>query len=501
MGNFYLPSGEGLCRRQEVRVCVNLQKLLKNIYSKSIPDVFKDLEIKAIHCDSRKVEQGSLFVACQGRECDGEDFIEEAIKKGAGVIFSRKKYENLLVCCLSVEDTHQFLRNVTKHFYGDFSKKIGSIGITGTNGKTTVCYLLDSILAENKKQCGIIGTIHHRIGKNIFVAQNTTPGFLENQKFLASMIEENMDYSLMEVSSHALDQGRVDGIDFRQGIFTNLTDEHLDYHQTKEDYFFAKSHLFTGLSHTATAIMNIDDEHGKRMINKIVGNVMTYGIKNRADVMAKNIQSSIEETLFILTSSSGEIEIQTSLIGLYNVYNILAAAASSLAEGVDLEIIQKGIKNLACVPGRLERVDFSQPYTIFIDYAHTEDALANVLQSIKRVSASRIILVFGCGGDRDKTKRAPMGHVAEQLADVAIITSDNPRGEKPQVIIEEIIQGFEKDNYCIIENREKAIKKALDMAEKDDIVLITGKGHESYQVIGNQKIPFNERAIIKQCLR
>jgi len=477
---------------------MKLQELLKGIYSKSIPDLFKDLEIKAIQCDSRKVEPGSLFVACQGQVCDGEDFIDEAIKKRAAVVVSKQERSSSEKCCLSVEDTYQFLRDVTKRFYGNLSKDINSIGITGTNGKTTVCHLIDAIFSADEKSCGMIGTIYHRMGKKFFDSQNTTPGFLENQKILVSMIEEQLDYCVMEVSSHALDQGRVDGIDFRQGIFTNLTDDHLDYHQTKQDYFLAKSHLFTGLSNKAAAITNIDDEYGKKMIDHVAGETITYGIKHQADVMAKNIQCGIMKTTFSLTSAFGEVEIQTSLIGIFNVYNILAAAASALAEGVNLETIQRGIKRFSCVPGRLERVDAGQPYTIFIDYAHTEDALSNVLRSIKQVSSSRIILVFGCGGDRDKTKRKPMGKIAGQLADISFVTSDNPREENPDSIIQEIIQGFEKDNYIVIKNRKEAIEKALAMAEKDDIVLITGKGHETYQIIGNQKIPFNEKEIIKE---
>ena len=479
---------------------MKLEQLLQNINFQTASKGFKNIEVSGIYCDSRKVQQGGLFVACRGYDFNGEIFIKEAIEKGAKVICSEQEYKDASVCCLTCEDTKVFLRQVTRNFYGDISQKTYVVGITGTNGKTSICYLIESILNTDNKKCGVIGTINHRIGNKTFASENTTPGFLDNQKFLASMREEKAKYCLMEVSSHALVQGRVDEIYFQQAIFTNLSDEHLDYHQTKEEYFLAKAQLFTKLSSSSTAIINGDDKYGQCLLNKINGQIMTYGINNSADVMAKNIQCDLDKTVFTLHSYRGEGEIQTSLIGLHNVYNILAAITSAFILNIDLSIIQKGIYNFKGVPGRLERVDYGQDFSIFIDYAHTEDALRNVLTSIKNVSAQKIICVFGCGGDRDKSKRASMGKVVEQLADVVILTSDNPRGENPQDIINDIIQGFEKENYCVIENRKEAIYKALNLAEENDIVLIAGKGHEDYQIIGKKKYPFNEKEIIKQCL-
>jgi len=484
---------------------MKIKKLFKDIYPHPIPLEFEDFEVTAIRCDSRQVKEGDVFVACQGVERDGAKFIDAAIQNGAKIIVRGSPNTPPVsvkggVCFLSEIDPTYILRKMARRFYGNPSEKIRVAGITGTNGKTSIAYLLEAILKAAGKHCGVIGTVNHRMGKKIFASNNTTPGYLDNQRFLSMMVEEKMDYGVMEVSSHALDQGRVEDIDFRLGIFTNLTNEHLDYHQTKEEYFIAKSKLLTNLSVNAMAIINGDDGYGQKLLPMISSGIRTYGINCPADVMAKNIQYAIDGTTFTLISPLGEYQINTPLIGRHNVYNVLAAVAGSLAEGIAMKDIQQALKVFSCVPGRLEMVDCGQLFTIYIDYAHTPDALANVLQSIKYVSEARVILVFGCGGNRDKTKRAPMGMIASQLADISIVTSDNPRGEEPGLIIQEIMSGFENENFIIKENREEAIKEALLIAREGDIILIAGKGHEIYQMIGDQKLPFNERTIIQELI-
>ncbi len=482
-----------------------LEALLKGIYPHELNEAYRQTDIAGIYCDSRRVKTNSLFVATKGSSSDGANFINQAIDNGASVVVSHKPRDKYCiekkVCYLTVEDASQFLRDVAKRFYGQPSEKVCTIGITGTNGKTTVAYLIESILHQAKKICGVIGTVNHRIGSRIFPSKNTTPGFLDNQEFLASLVEQNIDYCVMEVSSHALDQGRVDGIDFKQAVFTNLSHEHLDYHENHENYFEAKSKLFTGLSSTSVAAVNNDDPYGQRLIPQISSGIKTYGIGRPADIMAKDIQLHINGSQFQLCTPDGNVPVHTALMGMYNIYNILAAVSVCLNEGIPLNEIKEGIEKLSCVPGRLERVDCGQDFAIFIDYAHTEDALVNVLQAIKDISKGRLILVFGCGGDRDKTKRPLMGRVAGQLADISIVTSDNPRNEDPQSIIDQVVEGFEGDNYVSILDRKEAIRKALGMALQDDVVLLAGKGHEDYQIIRGKKGAFNERLVIEEILK
>ncbi|VAX36046.1 UDP-N-acetylmuramoylalanyl-D-glutamate--2,6-diaminopimelate ligase [hydrothermal vent metagenome] len=466
-----------------------------------------NLGITSITCDSRQVVPGAMFVACKGLNCQGDDFIDEAICKGAKVVVSEKKGVRHLFSkkvpdpfFLKVENSQDFLRQVARQFYGNPSEKIRVIGVTGTNGKTTVVYLIESILKIIGKKCGVIGTINHRIGDKVYPSHNTTPGFLENQQWLTRMVAAEVDYCLMEVSSHALDQERVDGIDFRQAIFTNLTDEHLDYHQTREKYFLAKAKLFKNLSKQAYAILNKDDAYCSTLSDMTIAKPITYGINVEADVMAKEIQSNIQGTCFVLQYKEEQALIKTRLIGNYNIYNILAAATVCLNEGLNLSDIAKGIASFSIVPGRLEPVECGQSFSIFIDYAHTPDALMNVFKTIRKINSSKIICVFGCGGDRDKIKRASMGKIASELADLSVVTSDNSRGENSQDIIDMIIKGFDSKNYKVIVDRKKAIEEALNLAKQDDVVLILGKGHEDYQIIGTDKLPFREKEIIQECL-
>jgi len=484
---------------------MRLDKLLEDIYTGELEPSFGCINISSISCDSRKAAKGDMYIALRGAVYDGNDFIEEAVKKGAStvVIDQNSKFSEIKktdICYLTVEDTKNFLHKTVRRFYGNPSRQVTTIGVTGTNGKTTVAYLIEAILNEDQKACGVIGTVNYRAKDTIISATRTTPDFLDNQKFLADLLRQGTPYCVMEVSSHALTQDRVDGIHFDTGIFTNLTSDHLDYHKTHENYFLSKAKLFTMLEARASAVINVDDSYGRKLCSMTEARIITYGIKQKADVIANDIQLGITGSRFILTGADQTIEIQTKLAGTYNIYNILAAASACIAQGVSLKVIKNGINRLTSIPGRLEYVDCGQDFSIFIDYAHTEDALENVLTAIRHVSDSKVILVFGCGGDRDTSKRRSMGRVAGELADLSIVTSDNPRSEEPRSIIDQIVVGFTKKNYKIVVNRREAIEQALDVAQSGDIVLITGKGHETYQILDGQRIDFNERKIIEECL-
>ncbi len=482
-----------------------LKDLIKDIYPPNqIPPEFWDFPVESICSDSRQAKKGSLFIALKGPADDGGKFVGDAIKNGAAIIVkndSPSSVEERGVCVLTVPDTRRFLKELLKRFYDDPSHKIKTIGITGTNGKTTITYLLESIFQSAGKGCGVIGTIDYHFGSKRFVAKNTTPGVIDSHHYLSDMIKEGMPYCAMEVSSHALDQGRVAGIDFRTAVFTNLTSDHLDYHKDREDYFLSKAILFKNLSAQAIAVINQDDPHAGRLMEMTPATVVTYGIQNPSDVIAENIDLSLKGTTFVLKTLPGHISISTRLIGLHNVYNILAAAAVGWKENVSLEKIKDGIERLASVPGRMESIDDGQDFHVFVDYAHTEDAMRNILSSVRNVSDARIILVFGCGGDRDKTKRPKMGKVASAMADFVIITSDNPRSEDPKTIIDEILLGFDGDHYQIVLNRDQAIQEAIHRAKTGDVVIIAGKGHEDQQIFKDKTIPFDERQFVKNYLK
>jgi len=483
---------------------MRLSELLRGIYTKPLPASYQDFEVCAISCDSREEQRDGLFVALAGTTFNGEDFIRDAVVKGAKIIVIKNGSPIRTfgddINILEVDDPKYFLHGIGQRFYGNPSGKIKSVGVTGTNGKTTITYLIESIIHAASRRCGVIGTVNHRIGEKIIPAKNTTPGFLDNQRYLAQLAGLGIDYCVMEASSHALDQGRLDGIDFSAGIFTNLTQDHLDYHKTMEDYFKAKSLLFMSLSSESVAIINADDVYGQRLLALSRCKILTYAIDRPADVSAQNITYHLSGSRFEIVFSLGRIKVQTRFIGKHNVYNILAAFAWGLFQGFGPEVIRRGIEHLAHVPGRLDPVENNRNFFIFVDYAHTEDGLVNVLRSLRAVSPEKIILVFGCGGDRDRTKRPKMARAACTLADFSIVTSDNPRSEDPQAIINEIVPGFTKSNYETCIDRREAIGRALKLAQKNQIVLIAGKGHEDYQIFKDRTIAFNEREIVKEFL-
>jgi UDP-N-acetylmuramoyl-L-alanyl-D-glutamate--2,6-diaminopimelate ligase len=462
-----------------------------------------DLEIRGISCDSRRVSEGYLYVAVEGNLFDGHNFIPEAIKKGARAIIvqnSKFKIQNSKIPIFIVKDTRIALAKLAAKFYRTQKSSLKFIGITGTNGKTTVSYLIESILRRSRFRVGVIGTINYRLnGKEISSAINTTPSPLELHLLLSEMARENADFVVMEVSSHALDQERVYGIDFNYAVYTNLSQDHLDYHKNLKDYFLAKAKLFEGLRPDSFAIINSDDRFSKELKKKTRAKIFTYGIESLSDIRAENIKWDLEGLRFNVKAKEFDFQIKSKLIGYYNVYNILAAVSTALNLGIDIQIIKSAIGNLRDIPGRLERIDSERNFKVFVDYAHTPEAIKNVLFTLKNFKR-RLICVFGCGGQRDREKRPKMGKIVSELSDYFIITNDNPRNEDPREIISDILKGVKTKNFEIILDRREAIRKALSLASEGDIVAILGKGHERYQIIEDKKIPFDDREVVKECL-
>lgn len=480
---------------------MRLVDLLKDIYDDALPEPCEDIDVQAVCSDSREVAPGSLFVALRGPKEEGSQYIPDAVQNGARVIVTDcADWRGSAPCVLRVPDAQRCLQKLVWRFYGDACQGLRVIGVTGTNGKTTITYLVESILKQAGRSCGVVGTINSRLGDTVWPSKNTTPGLVENFRFLSGLASQGAEACVMEVSSHGLHQGRVEGIPFAQAVLTNVTQDHLDYHQNMENYFLAKSRLFVSLSAQSTAVINGDDPYGRRLCSLTKGRLLTYGVESPADFMAEEIRLSLSGTEFYVVTPHGRCPVKSGLIGQHNVYNILAACAVGLGEGVSWEHIRTGVESCVSVPGRMEAIRCGQPFHVFIDYAHTEDALQNVLCAIRAISRTRIILVFGCGGDRDVGKRPKMGRVASELADHVIVTNDNPRSEPPQQIIDQILSGFTHDRYRVIQDRIAAIEAAVQAAGMGDVVLLAGKGHENYQIFKNQTVPFDEKAIVRQCL-
>lgn len=470
-------------------------------------------DIGMICYDSRKVVKNSLFVAIKGFNFDGHNFVMEAIAKGAiaVVIEDDSKISNdyLIhqnVTKILVSNSRKALAILSRNFFKDPSQKIKVIGITGTNGKTSITYIIKSILNHSKEKTGLIGTIANYIGDRVIPSEKTTPESVELNQMLSQMVDENCKYCVMEVSSHSLVLDRVYGINFYAGIFTNLTQDHLDFHKTIDNYFSAKKKLFDSLNENTFAVINIDDVFGQKIISDTKAKVITYGSNENADFRFVNPKFAFDKIEFEILHKGNKYPIVANLTGTFNVYNLSAAIATCINLGIDFEQIQEAFRNISPVPGRFELAD-NYPVKVIIDYAHTEDALYNVLRTIRLIlnsnnSTNKIITVFGAGGDRDRTKRPKMGKVVEKLSDLAIITSDNPRNEDVNQIFNDILNGIkDKERFQIIEDREMAIRKAISMAEENDIVLVAGKGHEAYQIIKGQKIPFDDRQVARKILK
>ncbi|MFO7570465.1 MAG: UDP-N-acetylmuramoyl-L-alanyl-D-glutamate--2,6-diaminopimelate ligase [Smithellaceae bacterium] len=467
---------------------------------------------------------GSLFVAIPGLVHDGHDFIDHAVAKGARFIVHQKAIATIPhVAAIQVSDSRRALGQLAKNYFGDPSRKLTLVGITGTSGKTTITYLLESILTQAGFRCGVIGTVNYRYAGKTFPAPNTTPESYDLQNILRQMADEGVTHVLAEVSSHALDLRRVDDCDFDLGIFTNLSAEHLDYHQDMEAYFLAKQRFFTELlpgskkNRRLRAVVNTDDLWGLRLLNGIRPLALSYGIEGEGDVRVSDHQLSLSGIRADICVAGRVLSVQSKLIGRFNLSNILAAIGAAHLLGVSDAAIAAGIDQLACVPGRLEKVPDADVH-VFVDYAHKPDALTQVLENLNRLKQARIITVFGCGGNRDRAKRPLMGEAATRLSDLTIVTSDNPRREDPLSIISEITAGIDSEkirpwtagavgidgnrhSYTVIPDRKTAIETAIAQAAYGDMVLIAGKGHEDYQILGTRKVPFDDRIAAAEALR
>ena len=457
-----------------------------------------------LRLDSRLVKEGDVFIAVEGTVYDGHDFIDQAVANGAKYIVAQQPYHCKDAKVITVADSAKAAALLAQASRGNPASQLTNLAVTGTNGKTTVAYLVRSIIQNAGEKCGLVGTIVYDTGAASFEADLTTPDCLTIAKRQSQMLKASSKYMVIEASSHALYQERLAGINFKASAFTNLAGDHLDYHKTQAHYLTAKAKLFQALSADATAVLNKQSPEAKQITEKTDAGILWYAVDEPADITAHIESMNITETVFVLEYAGQSAVVKTPLLGQYNVTNHLAAAGLCLAVGFDLETIATGLSALKAIPGRLERIDWDGDFCVFIDYAHTEDALKSVLSTLKSLCKGKLSVVFGCGGDRDRTKRPRMAKAAEQLADSVVVTSDNPRTERPEDIISEIVAGFENPNSQKIKiepDRKKAIELALKAATKDDIVLIAGKGHETYQIIGKKKINFCDKAVALEYLR
>ncbi len=453
----------------------------------------KETEITSIEFDSRKTKPGTLFIAVKGAHYDGHDFLDNAMKNGAVAMVTERKIPTQ-VPQIVVKNSRKAMGKLAKKFYGDFDD-ICKIGITGTNGKTTTAFLIHSILETADKNPGLIGTIYY-VGKTTTKAERTTPESLDIFKLFNQFRNEGAHAIVMEVSSHALSLERVNEITFQAVVFTNLSQDHLDFHGTMEDYRASKMRIFPLLENDGFAIFNVDDPIRESIDLLHLRNTVTFGLKNRGDVWAEIIKENIDGMQVRVFYRDQNYRVDSKLIGYFNIYNILAAFATAVALDIDINTVIAGIENLQSIRGRVERVVDN----VFVDFAHTPSALENVLKSLKQYTRGKLIIVFGCGGDRDKGKRPIMGALASRLADLTVITSDNPRSESPKSIIEDIKKGMSTPHYEIIEDRREAIRYALSLKKKNDTLLVAGKGHEEHQSIGSRTIDFDDAEVIRECL-
>lgn len=482
-----------------------------------IPDSYiigdGDLVISNIQHDSRKVTPGTLFACMVGAHVDGHTFIPQAREKGAVAIITANEDADMPagVAVLVVKDLFAALQKIVPFFYDYPSRRMRIIGITGTNGKTSITYMTRAMLRKMGFKVGIIGTIQIMIEDEVLPIHNTTPDVVELQATLNLMQERGMDYVVMEVSSHALDQKRVAGVEFDTVVFTNLTQDHLDYHKTMENYKLAKAKLFDMVSdennvkNGKCAVINIDDEAGKTMQEHAKCRQLTYAINNEASLKAENVQVLASGAKFDIKVGQASLPLDLKITGIFNIYNVMAAVGAAMAEGVPVPIIKATMDEFTSVPGRFELVRGGQDYSVIVDYAHTPDGLENILKTARQIAKKRIITVFGCGGDRDRTKRPIMGRIAAELSDVIIATSDNPRTEDPQIILNQVVEGVrekagDKQHEDIIDRRE-AIFRAVEIAETDDIVVIAGKGHENYQILKDKTIHFDDKEVALEAIK
>jgi UDP-N-acetylmuramoyl-L-alanyl-D-glutamate--2,6-diaminopimelate ligase len=466
-----------------------------------------DRTVESIAYDSRRVQRNGLFVALRGEKADGHEFIDSAIEKGASVIVTEREEQHPRVTCLVVENTRAALADLSANFYGHPAWKLELAAVTGTNGKTTTTFLIKHICEKAGLRCGLIGTVRYEIGERILPAIRTTPESLDLQELLAQIVNAGCRAAAMEVSSHALAQDRTRGLEWNVAVFTNLTQDHLDFHGTMERYFDSKAKLFSRLGsqekkRKPVAIVNIDDRYGEQLLKKIDQRVavVTYGRSVRADFRASNYRVEFSGTSYQLDAHGKSYLVRVPLIGGFNVANSVAALAAANALGISLRDAVLSLGKSPQVPGRLELVPAKRQFQVFVDYAHTPDALRNVLKTLRELEPHRLIVVFGCGGNRDREKRPLMGEIVDRHADYAIVTSDNPRKEDPDAIIVEIEKGFRSSRYEKMVDRTQAIDRAITLAQPRDIVLIAGKGHENYQEFADHTVPFDDIQVARRAI-
>lgn len=478
------------------------------------------VEVLDVTDDSRLVKPGSLFVAIKGEHVDGHRFLSQVQGQGAvGVVVEeqggdvRSAQGKGPFPCICVPNSRKALGLLAARFRHTPSARLTMIGVTGTNGKTTVTHLAKSLLEGNGHSVGLLGTVGYVFGSHRHVASHTTPGAVHLQAMLGEMVEAGVDVAVMEVSSHALAMDRVAGCEFDIVVFTNLTQDHLDYHSTFEQYFLAKQRLFTDFvgnqykTKPKRAVINRDDPSSAELLKSCRIPVWTFGISQPSDIQAEHIQLSMTGTTFSVKTPCGPLYIQSQLVGEHNVSNMLAAIGIGMAMGLTPEMLERQLASVTNVPGRFERIQEGQPFAVVVDYAHTEDALTRLLAAAKVIKQGRVITIFGCGGDRDPGKRPKMGSVAVRESDLVFLTSDNPRTENPELILQQIEQGIralpveDRCPYEVISDRAQAIKRAIDVARTGDLVLIAGKGHEDYQILGTEKIHFDDREVAREAIR
>ncbi len=473
---------------------MRLSEIMKGI---TVTKQYSDAEVLDVTQDSRLVKEGSLFVCVKGNSFDGHSVAQEMIDKGAVAVVTERDLG--MDTQVMVHDTRSVFSTICANFFGNPAEKLKLIGLTGTNGKTTTTFLIKQILENTGKKVGLIGTVQNMIGQEVFPAKYTTPDPYELQGLFKAMVNAGCEYCVMEVSSQALAQGRVNGLRFHIGAFTNLTQDHLDYHKTWENYFNAKRILFENCD---LAVTNADDENGFKIVENLPCKTVSYAVNtNHADYCAKNVKFKSNGVEYELVSDFiGRVT--CPIPGRFSVYNSLCAAAVALNLGIDYKDVISAISKSAGVKGRIEVVPTDTDYTVIIDYAHSPDGLENIISSLREIAKGRVVTVFGCGGDRDKTKRPKMGKIAAELSDFCVVTSDNPRSENPSAIIKDILAGMQDVStpYEVVENRKEAIRWAMEHARPDDIILLAGKGHETYQILPSGTIHFDEREVIAEIL-
>ena len=466
-----------------------------------------DRVVESIAYDSRRVQRSGLFVALRGEKNDGHQFIDQAIEKGATVIVTEREVQTPRATCLVVENSRSALADLGATFFQQPARRLKLAAVTGTNGKTTTTFLIKHICERAGLRCGLLGTVRYEIADRVLPAVRTTPESLDVYDLLAQMVNAGCKAAALEVSSHALAQERVRGIEWDVAVFTNLTQDHLDFHGTMENYFEAKAQLFTGLPEQKsktkpTAVINLDDPSGAKLVDRLAKKIpiITYGVGARADFRASNYHAEFAGTSYQLDARGKSYLVRVPLIGRFNVANSMAALAAASSMGISLRDAILSLGRSPQVPGRLEAVPAKRQFQVFVDYAHTPDALLNVLKTARELSPRKLIVVFGCGGDRDKQKRPLMARVADENADFSIITSDNPRKEDPDAIIADAEKGFRSDRYEKITDRAQAIARAVELAQPLDIIIIAGKGHEAYQEFADHTIPFDDIQIARRAL-